>query len=93
MRARFAAARDRLAAELALIRLLLAERRVPRLSKWLLAVALAYAVSPIDLIPDFVPVLGQADDVLIVGGLCWLAYRLVPRDVMEACRRDAGLVR
>ena len=92
MRAHLAAARDRLAAELALLRLLLGEPRVPRLSKWLLAAALGYAVSPIDLIPDFIPVLGQADDVLIVGGLCWLAYRLVPRDVMATCRRQAGLV-
>ncbi|MBL26313.1 MAG: hypothetical protein CMM50_02010 [Rhodospirillaceae bacterium] len=77
--------------ELAVLRLLLTNHRVPRLSKWLLAAALAYAVSPIDLIPDFIPVLGQADDVLIVAGLCWLAYRLIPREVISACRRETGL--
>lgn len=46
----------------------------------------AYALSPIDLIPDFIPVLGYVDDVLLLPGLIWLAIRLTPAPVLTECR-------
>lgn len=49
----------------------------------------AYALSPIDLIPDFIPVLGYLDDVLLLPVLIWLAVRLVPAPVLDACRMRA----
>ena len=49
----------------------------------------AYALSPIDLIPDFIPVLGFVDDALLLPALIWLAVRLVPADVLAACRAQA----
>ncbi|QVQ28230.1 YkvA family protein [Achromobacter deleyi] len=49
----------------------------------------AYALSPIDLIPDFIPVLGYVDDVLLLPGLIYLAIRLLPPDVLAECRRQA----
>lgn len=49
----------------------------------------AYALSPIDLIPDFIPVLGYLDDVLLLPGLIWLAVRLLPPDVLRECREQA----
>ncbi|ARN18921.1 YkvA family protein [Piscinibacter gummiphilus] len=61
----------------------------PRVAKILCAVAVAYALSPIDLIPDFIPVLGYVDDVLLLPALMWLALRLLPPPVLADCRRQA----
>ena len=49
----------------------------------------AYALSPIDLIPDFIPVLGYVDDILLLPGLIWLTIRLLPVDVLVDCRNQA----
>lgn len=49
----------------------------------------AYALSPIDLIPDFVPLLGYVDDVLLLPGLIWLTIRLLPPQVLADCRNQA----
>lgn len=61
----------------------------PWLARLVCIAAVAYALSPIDLIPDFIPVLGYIDDALLVPALVWLAVRLLPADVVAACRRDA----
>jgi uncharacterized membrane protein YkvA (DUF1232 family) len=61
----------------------------PALSKAIIIVAIAYATSPIDLIPDFIPVLGQLDDLIILPALIALALRLIPPGVAARCRREA----
>jgi uncharacterized membrane protein YkvA (DUF1232 family) len=63
--------------------------RVPRLAKVVAAMVAAYALSPIDLIPDFVPALGYLDDLLIVPLGILLAIRLIPPVVMADLRRQA----
>lgn len=63
--------------------------RTPWYAKALGVFVVAYALSPIDLIPDFIPVLGYVDDVLLLPGLIWLAIRLLPADVLAQCRRQA----
>lgn len=63
--------------------------RVPWYAKGLIALVVAYAFSPIDLIPDFIPVLGYLDDLVIIPlGVC-LALRMIPPQVMEECRTKA----
>ena len=65
------------------------DRRVAILDKVLVVAALAYAISPIDLIPDFIPVLGYLDDLLIVPAGIWLVVRLIPADVLADLRKTA----
>jgi uncharacterized membrane protein YkvA (DUF1232 family) len=52
-------------------------------------VALGYALSPLDLIPDFIPILGLLDDLVIVPALIGLAIKLIPKDIMTLCRQKA----
>ena len=63
----------------------------PRAPKWVALGVLAYALSPIDLIPDFIPVLGLLDDVILVPLGIALAVRLTPKPLWEACLREAEL--
>ena len=63
--------------------------RTPLLARALGWFVVAYALSPIDLIPDFIPVLGFVDDALLLPALIWLAVRLVPADVLDSCREQA----
>lgn len=61
----------------------------PLLPKVICILAAAYALSPIDLIPDFIPVLGHLDDLILVPALIWLALRLMPPPVVASCRVKA----
>ncbi|OWK24042.1 membrane protein [Rhizobium yanglingense] len=65
--------------------------RVPWLAKATAAAVAAYALSPIDLIPDFVPVLGYLDDLVIVPLGILLAVKLVPPEIMAELRKEATL--
>ena len=74
--------------EVGVYRRVLRHPRTPWTAKVLLGLALGYLLLPFDLIPDFLPVVGQLDDLVIVPGLIWLAVKLVPAEVMAECRRD-----
>jgi len=63
--------------------------RTPWYAKALGVFVVAYALSPIDLIPDFIPVLGYVDDVLLLPVLIWLTIRLLPPEVLAECRSQA----
>ena len=72
--------------EIEIYRLVLSHSDTPKMSRWLLGLAIAYALSPIDLIPDFIPVLGHLDDLVILPLLIWAALRMVPGQVIDECR-------
>ncbi|MBS0502043.1 MAG: DUF1232 domain-containing protein [Proteobacteria bacterium] len=63
--------------------------RTPWHAKALGLFVVAYALSPIDLIPDFIPVLGYLDDVILLPVLIWLTVKLLPSKVLAECRIQA----
>ena len=69
--------------------LALKEKRTPWYAKIIAAIVVIYALSPIDLIPDFIPVLGYLDDLIILPALIALCIKYIPKDVFEDCRKRA----
>lgn len=63
--------------------------RVPLHARIFTACVVGYAFSPIDLIPDFIPVLGYLDDLILVPAGIWLALKMIPPQVMAECRERA----
>ena len=63
--------------------------QTPRAAKWLAIAVLAYAISPIDLIPDFIPVLGLLDDLILVPLGVAMVIKLTPKPLWEACLQSA----
>jgi uncharacterized membrane protein YkvA (DUF1232 family) len=63
--------------------------RAPWYAKWLAVFIVAYALSPIDLIPDFIPIVGYLDDIILLPGAIWLTLKLMPRDVLLDARARA----
>jgi uncharacterized membrane protein YkvA (DUF1232 family) len=81
-----AAAAKRLKSETLALYLATRDPRTPWLARLVAAAVVAYAFSPIDLIPDFVPVLGYLDDLILVPLGLALAIRLIPAPVLADCR-------
>ena len=75
--------------EIAMLWLAARDPRTPVAAKLVAGLTAAYALSPIDLIPDFIPVLGLLDDLLIVPLGIWLALRLIPAPLADELRRKA----
>ena len=71
-------------------RIMMKHPKTPLQSKILLGLALGYAISPLGLIPDIIPVIGYVDDIVIVPSLVFLAVRMVPTDVVQECRSRAA---
>ncbi len=82
----------RLRAETYALYLVARDPRTPWYAKLLAAAVVGYAFSPIDLIPDFIPVLGYLDDLILVPAGIWLAVRLVPAEIMEESRTRAATI-
>ncbi len=69
--------------------LALKKKETPVIAKILASITVAYALSPIDLIPDFIPVLGYLDDLILLPLLISLTIRFIPNEVLVACRSEA----
>ena len=69
----------------------IAMRRIdtPLYAKLACGLCVYYVLSPLDIVPDFIPVLGAVDDVIILPFLMWLAVKLMPEDIMAECTAQA----
>ncbi|MDW0117726.1 YkvA family protein [Sporosarcina thermotolerans] len=65
------------------------DARTPWYAKFYTACVVAYAFSPIDLIPDFIPILGYLDDVILLPIGIWFALKMIPRNVLTDCEVKA----
>lgn len=74
--------------EFAVYRLVLRHPQTPWVAKCFLGLAVGYLLLPFDLIPDFIPVLGQLDDVIIIPALLYVALLFIPKAVIKACREQ-----
>ena len=74
--------------ELAVYRLVLKHPKTPWLAKLFLGLAIAYLLLPFDLIPDFIPVLGQLDEIIIIPVLVYLALLFIPKTIIQECREQ-----
>ncbi len=78
--------RTRFQREVKVYQFVLRDRRTPRLPKILLGLAVGYLALPFDIIPDFLPVIGHLDDLVLVPGLVCVAMKLIPKQVLDECR-------
>ena len=62
---------------------------VPIMAKILIIITVGYALSPIDLIPDFIPIIGYLDDLIILPFLIFLSLKLIPKEIMDECKEQA----
>ena len=72
--------------EFEVYRLVLKHPKTPWPAKLFLGLAIGYLLMPFDLIPDFIPILGQLDDVIIIPVLVYMALVFTPKELIESCR-------
>lgn len=69
--------------------LALKHKDTPVLAKIVAGITVGYALSPIDLAPDFIPVLGYLDDVILLPALIALTVKMIPHEILEQCREES----
>lgn len=77
---------DRFKNEIQFYQAVLKDSRTPKVSKFFLGLAVAYALNPVDIIPDFIPILGYLDDLIIVPTLILIAVRMMPTEILREHR-------
>ncbi len=77
----------KLKTEIPTIFLALKDKDTPIIAKFFAGITVAYALSPIDLVPDFIPVLGYLDDVILLPALVAVTIKFIPKDILEKNRK------
>lgn len=79
----------RLKTDIPAVFLALKDKDTPPLAKIFAFITIAYALSPVDLVPDFIPVLGYLDDLIILPALIALTVKMIPVDIFLRCRAQS----
>lgn len=79
-----------ISADIPAVFLALKDKETPVWAKIAAGITVAYALSPLDLIPDFIPVLGYLDDLIVLPALIALTVKLIPKDIWERSRTAAA---
>jgi uncharacterized membrane protein YkvA (DUF1232 family) len=74
--------------EIAVYQKVLKDSRTPKMARVLLGLAVGYLLLPFDIVPDFIPVIGHLDDMIIVPALVLIALKMIPKEVIEDCRKS-----
>ncbi len=80
---------ERLKTDIPALFLALKDGETPLLAKIFAGITVVYALSPVDLIPDFIPVLGYLDDLILLPLFVALTVKFIPKGVLERCRRES----
>ncbi len=80
---------DNIKSEIEFYKILSKDNRIPKISKILLASAVLYFLSLIDLIPDFIPVIGHLDDLVVIPLLIYFSLKFIPAEIIEEARGKA----
>lgn len=83
---------EKLKKEIPAIHLALKHPDTPFVAKLFAGLTIAYALSPIDFIPDFIPVLGYLDDIILLPLFVALTIKFIPKELLEDCRKEAGKI-
>ncbi|NLA69765.1 MAG: DUF1232 domain-containing protein [Clostridiales bacterium] len=89
MKLRLKESSKKLKSDIPAVFIALKDKETPALAKVVAGITIGYALSPIDLIPDFIPVLGYLDDLIILPALIMLAVKLIPDDVWRRSKEAA----
>lgn len=79
----------KLKSDIPAIFLALKDRKTPIIAKIFACITVIYALSPIDLIPDFIPILGYLDDIILLPLLVTLTIKFIPKDVFEQSKKES----
>ena len=81
---------NQLKQEFEVYRLVLKHPETPLIAKFFLGLAVGYLLMPFDLIPDFIPVIGQLDELVIIPILLYLALLFIPKRIIQSCREQVN---
>lgn len=80
---------NKLKLDLPAIFIALKKRETPLIAKFFAVITIAYALSPIDLIPDFIPILGLLDDIILLPIFIALTIKFIPAEILEQCKVES----
>jgi len=78
--------------DIGIVFIALKQKHTPWYAKVLAALTIGYALSPIDLIPDFIPLIGYLDDIIILPAMIALTIKLIPKEVYDQCKAQAEVL-